>query len=111
MAKQESTPFISMTERITNAASEIVAMHTRLPLEEARFLCDKAGRLSARELGLPGFPGEETPLEVKYAFARYALELLVAELEARRFDRQVIKEMREDIDTFYRNVRRIPPHD
>lgn len=95
--------------KLIDAGSEVIALYTALQREICRDIMHAATFRAIHEAGLQGMPGDETPLEVRYAIVRRSTALVAEELVRRRVEPAVAERVRGELDAFYRGVRGIGP--
>lgn len=93
--------------KLIEAGAKVIGLYTRLPAEICRDIMHAATYKAINEAGLREMPGEETPLDVRYAVVRRSTELVAAELERRRVPSETAAKVREELNAFYRGVRGI----
>lgn len=110
MAIEELPSLHPFAARLLQVGAEIIALHTKLPLNLCNHLIETCLRKAMIARGYTALPGQETPLHERYAFAQTVIRQLGNELAARKIDAELIALLQNDLDAFYRGVRGIASH-
>jgi hypothetical protein len=111
MSEQITSSSLTLAERMVQAGSEIIRLHTDLPLELCHHILDKSLRKAGPEFGVVPYQTDDVPIALRFSFVKRAFHYVAQDLANRGIESSAVGYVESDLDAFYRGVRGIPPAD